>query len=141
MVPSIWRDNLAALGGMRAWLNANTTTASPSYLTREEKDDWLRRFGTRDAFAASLNYYRSNFAGTQVADAAQVTEEDKVLRVPVMSIAGALEVISAPDELQAAAQAYATQEVRAEVLQGGHWLMFEKTEEVNALLSDFAARR
>ena len=136
--PAIWRDNLAPLAAARAWLNVNTTTALAAYLTEEDKTEWLRRYSTPDAIAASLNYYRSIFAGVQVLDAAD-SELNPVLTVPVMTIAGTLDAITSAEDVEAVTGAFASSTYRAEVVQSGHWVMLEQAEEVNAYLNDFAA--
>lgn len=127
------------LGGARAWLNLNTMTARPSYLTPDEVAEWLRRFGTLDAISAPLNYYRSVMRGVQAADAEAVAAEDLVLRVPVLTILGAQDATAVPEEMQAATEAWVEAEYTAEVVQGGHWPMLEQAEAVNVLLAEFAA--
>lgn len=125
------------ISGARAWLTANTATELAPYLTQDDRDEWMRRFNTRDSITSSLNYYRTIFAGTQASDAAQLTVADLVLRVPVMTIVGSEDAITTPEQIEAGTSAYATREYTAEVLQAGHWLMLEQPNAVNALLCGF----
>lgn len=137
--PSIWRDNLGMLGGARAWLTANTTTAMPSYMTEQTKQDWLQRFSSRDAITSSLNYYRSILQGVQVEDAAELVAEDLLIDAPVLTIVGGQDAITSPDQVEGLTRAWVRKSYSPEVVQGGHWPMLEQPAEVNALLTRFAS--
>ena len=128
------------LGGARAWVTSDIVTALPTYLTEADKDGWLERFATETDLAVPLNYYKSRFAGVQVADEANVSMDAKALDVPVMTIVGADDAAESADNIQAATKLWTREKYRAEVVQGaGHWVMLEQPEEVNRLLSALVA--
>lgn len=110
------RDSLCKLGSARAWLNADTTTSLPPWLAPDYETELLRRFGTSEALTAALNYYRSVFTGAQAENAAWMTLEDFVLRVPVMTAAGASDAVSSPEEVQEGTRPWMGAEYPAEVM-------------------------
>ncbi|KAF7544174.1 hypothetical protein G7Z17_g10162 [Cylindrodendrum hubeiense] len=136
---SAWGVDLGNLGSARSWLTAKTTTELPSYLTEEDKSKWLRVYGQENATAASVNYYRTLLRGTQAEDEAGLTDEDRKLRVPVLTIGGSKDQIAAPDTQVAGTEPWATNGYTAERVDAGHWLMIEQRENVTSILIDFAA--
>ncbi|KAH8885684.1 alpha/beta-hydrolase [Thozetella sp. PMI_491] len=136
---SSWAADLAGLGSARAWLNANTTTALPTWLSEEDKAAWLRTYSQKDAVAASINYYQSIMRGVQIADEASLTDADRMIHVPVLAIGGAKDLVTRADQLSGQMEPWVLGGYTEKVVDAGHWLMLEQHEEVTAILAEFAS--
>ena len=131
---SAWAENLAGLGTARAWLTANTTTALLSRLASEDKDWWLSLYSQQNAVEASLNYYQALMRGVQAADEAILTEQDKMLKVPVLTIGGTKDLVTRADQLRMQTESYTTRGYTDRWVDAGHWLMLEQRENVSSIL-------
>jgi len=87
--------------------------------------------------AATLNYYRGLLRGVQVEDEAGLTDEEKTIKVPVLAIGGAEDQASRSDFIELGTEPWAKGGFEFKVIEAGHWVMFEKPEEINRLLIDF----
>ncbi|KAH8881220.1 alpha/beta-hydrolase [Thozetella sp. PMI_491] len=133
---TIWKAHFGPVGAARAWLNANTLTGDPSFLDAAYKADWLAWMSRPNAIDAGLNCYRSQYGGINEADEASLTDEDWKLHVPVLTIAGALDAVTRPGDMEAT-KAWAGAGFESKTLNGGHWLSQELPEDVNELLIEF----
>ena len=136
---SAWIENMADLGAARAWLRANKTTQLPTFMTQVDKDHWLATYSRDHATTASVNYYQAVMRGVQVEDEAGLTEGDKTLKVPVLTIGGTQDVVSPPDQIAPTTQPWATAGYTEKTVDAGHWMMLEQKEAVSAILLEFAA--
>ena len=134
---SSWGEDFAHIGAARAWLNANQTTLPPDYITDELKKQWIRSFGRKDAFKASLNCYRSLLRGVQAVDEASVNEEDLYIHVPVLSVGGLQDMVARADQLHQQFEPWASAGHTIKNLDTGHWMLFQDSEGVTKLLQDF----
>lgn len=135
---SVWVKSLAAINGTREWLTAGKTGPLPSYLTQADKDRWLAINSQPNTITASLNYYRSLMRGTQAADEDPLTDEQRMLRVPVLGICGKEDMVTRADQIGGGIRPWATKGYREIVLEGaGHWVMLERRGEVSGALLEF----
>jgi soluble epoxide hydrolase/lipid-phosphate phosphatase len=134
---TVWKQHFAPVGAARAWLNSNTTTPLPSYVSEEDKAAWVRRYSQPGAMAASLNYYKALLRGIQEADEAALTDEDRKLKVPVLAVGGLQDPIVTPNRVSTAIEHYAAAGYQVEMLDTGHWMMLEQKENVSRILIDF----
>ncbi|KAF7547084.1 hypothetical protein G7046_g9121 [Stylonectria norvegica] len=137
---TLWRDNLAKVGGARAWLNHDNTTALPAWRTEADKAAWLKHYHAPGAISASLNTYRSLLRGVNAKDEATVTDTQRMLKVPVLGVGGTLDLVAQADWVSAQIEPYAKKGYTYKALESGHWVMLEKSEELNTILKEFAAR-
>lgn len=138
MNASAWAENLAGLGTARAWLTANTTTALPPWLSEEDKANWLEIYGQEHAVESSMNYYKALMRGVQAADGEGITDEDRLLKVPVLTIGGTKDPVTRADQLRMQTEPYTTQGYTEHWVDAGHWLMLEQRENVSSILIEFA---
>ncbi|KAF4991445.1 hypothetical protein FDECE_14040 [Fusarium decemcellulare] len=136
---SAWAENFANIGAARAWLTANTTTPRAEFITDEIKETWMAAFGRKDAFAASLNCYQSLLRGTQADDEADVTDEGKMLHMPVLSIGGLKDLVARADQIHETFKPWTAGSHTIRDVDTGHWMLFEDPEGVSAILLDFVA--
>jgi soluble epoxide hydrolase/lipid-phosphate phosphatase len=135
---SLWVDNFAALAGVRTWLTNDNKTALPSWLTQEDKDQWIAHYSQPNATASSLNIYRSLMRGIQAEYPPVLTEEQMSINVPVLIIPSTQDVVARPEFMHFQTEPWAKAGLTEKPVDAGHWLMLEKTEEVNQILKDFA---
>ncbi|OBS22747.1 hypothetical protein FPOA_09077 [Fusarium poae] len=132
-----WIDNLGALGSARAWLNNNTTTPLPSYMTEEDRAAWLEEFSKPNATVGSMNYYKALLRGVNAEDEAVLTDEDRTLRVPVLTIGGEQDGIARPEYQQMNTEPFSAAGYTNKTVNAGHWMMYEDREGVKNALLEF----
>ncbi|KAG6832301.1 hypothetical protein H0H92_003534 [Tricholoma furcatifolium] len=54
--PKMWVTDVAPIGALRTWLEADKTTPLPFYLTSTDKEEWMESF--KDGFAAPLCWFK-----------------------------------------------------------------------------------
>jgi soluble epoxide hydrolase/lipid-phosphate phosphatase len=135
---SAWGTDFADLSSARTWLNANTTTPLPSWLSPSYKANWLRQFSQPNAVEATLNYYKAFLRGVNSPDEEVLTDEDRTIRVPVLAVIGTTDSITHPEQQKASFEPWAKAGFEQRVLDGGHWVPLEQGEELGELLVEFA---
>lgn len=78
--------------------------------------------------------------GVQAEDEAMLTDVDRTLKVPVLGVGCALDVIGRADQMRGGNEPWASKGYKEKVLQTGHWPMLEKSEELSSILIEFATR-
>ncbi|EKJ76947.1 hypothetical protein FPSE_02822 [Fusarium pseudograminearum CS3096] len=132
-----WIDNLGALGSARTWLNSNIITPLPKYMTEEDREDWLAEFSKPNATVGSMNYYKALLRGVNVEDEAGLTDEDRTLRVPVLTIGGTQDTIARPEYQRMNTEPFAAAGYTDKAVDAGHWMMYEDREGVKKALLEF----
>jgi soluble epoxide hydrolase/lipid-phosphate phosphatase len=132
-----WIDNLGALGSARTWLNNNTTTPLPKYMTEEDKATWLTEFSKPNATATSMNYYKGLLRGINAEDEDALTDEDRTLRVPVLALGGTQDTIAAPEFQHMGTEPFAAAGYTRKTVDAGHWMMYEDRDGVKNALLEF----
>ncbi|KAH8716768.1 Alpha/Beta hydrolase protein [Phaeosphaeriaceae sp. PMI808] len=135
---SSWGANFADLASARAWLNANTTTELPPWLSADFKANWLRQYSQVNITTATLNYYRSRLRGGNVEDDAILTDDDRTLRVPVLAVAAANDQVSTPEQQKLRTEPWASAGFEQRIVDAGHWIALEKGDELSKILIEFS---
>ncbi|KAH7310772.1 Alpha/Beta hydrolase protein [Stachybotrys elegans] len=134
---SVWPVHMSQLGAARAWITADTITPEPAYMDAWYKEEWKAWMSLPNATESTLQFYRGNLIGVDAEDDAELTAEDWMLHVPVLTIGGLNDTTSRP-EFMRGTEDWSAAGYRHENLEGGHWLAHERTTEVNELLLGFA---
>jgi soluble epoxide hydrolase/lipid-phosphate phosphatase len=134
---SSWGMDLATLGAARLWLTTGKTTETPDYVPRGYKEKWIAANSREGAVEAPTNYYKALMRGYQAADEAGLTDEDRLLNVPVLAIGGALDPLTPAVQMRNQTEPFCTQGYEEVVLESGHWLAYEDSEGVSAALLNF----
>ncbi|CAG9990266.1 unnamed protein product [Clonostachys byssicola] len=137
---TIWVEHLAPISAARSWLEAETKTYDPSFLSAAYKSDWLAWMSRPNATESGLNCYRSQLRGINDADESTLKTEDWELHVPVLAIGGSLDPIGRADLMVASTQPWALGGFETKTLDSGHWTAQELPNEVNELLLEFAIK-
>ncbi|KAF9776786.1 hypothetical protein IL306_004982 [Fusarium sp. DS 682] len=135
---ALWVTGLAAINGTREWLTSDKTCPLPSFLTDEDKTRWLEVNSRKDTIKGLLNYYRSLMRGIQAEDEDPLTDEQRMLKVPVLGICGGGDMVTRADQIGRGITPYASKGYKEVVLEGaGHWIMLERRAEVTKALLEF----
>ncbi|KAJ4253801.1 hypothetical protein NW762_010196 [Fusarium torreyae] len=134
---SKWAGNLAGLGTARAWLTNNIITPLPRYLTAEEKKTWMAAYSRDNATEASMNYYKALLRGVQAKDEEVLTDEDRILKVPVLAIGGSQDLVTRSDQLGMMTKPFTAAGYTEKMVDAGHWMMYEDREGVSSALLEF----
>lgn len=84
-----------------------------------------------------MNYYKALLRGVQAADEVDLTDEDRTLRVPVLTIGGTQDLVTRADQIRAQTEPWARAGYTEKTVDAGHWMMYEAREEVSSILLDF----
>ncbi|KAH7303967.1 Alpha/Beta hydrolase protein [Stachybotrys elegans] len=132
-----WGRTLSDLGVARDWLTANTTTPLAHYLTQEDKDAWMASFGQERGVDISLNMYKGIMRGVQAESEESLTDADRMMHVPVLTISGAEDMIALAEEIPTITGPWVSGNYTAKTVQAGHWLFYEAAAEVNSIMLEF----
>lgn len=97
----------------------------------------MKAYSRDGAVEASMNYYKALLRGVQADDEACLTDEDRTLRVPVLAIGGAQDVVTRADQLRAQTEPWAAAGYTERIVDAGHWMMHEDREGVSSALLEF----
>lgn len=137
---SVWAKNLGPVGAARAWLNADTMTDEAPYMTKAYKADWFSWMSRPNATEASLNCYRSQLRGVNEADELELTDDDRMIKVPTLVIGAKYDSVARPEIQIEGTRAWAAGEFESVIIDGGHWLSIERASEVSQLLLEFGSK-
>ncbi|KAF2967064.1 hypothetical protein GQX73_g6526 [Xylaria multiplex] len=137
---SAWGTEFANIGAARAWIAANRTTELPSWVTPEYRDRWLRLYSQPNITVSTLNYYQALLRGVHAAEESVLTDEDRTLRVPVLGVGSAKDQVATPDLQKASLEQWAAAGFEQQIVDSGHWIMQEKGDELNDILTEFIGR-
>lgn len=121
-------------------MNADTITDNAPFMTESHKADWLAWMSRPNATEAGLNCYRSQLRGINDADEVDLTDDDRMLRVPVLVIGGGLDPIARAEVQIESTRPWAAAGFESAIVDGGHWISIEKASEVSRLLLDFGSK-
>ncbi|KAI0478305.1 Alpha/Beta hydrolase protein [Xylaria cf. heliscus] len=138
---SAWGTDFADIGAARAWLMENRTTDLPSWVTREYKARWLRLYSQPNITVSTLNYYQALLRGVHAAEEEILTDDDRMLRVPVLAVGSAKDQVATIDLQKASLEPWAVAGFDQTIVDAGHWIMQEKGDELNDILIEFIGRQ
>jgi pimeloyl-ACP methyl ester carboxylesterase len=111
-----------------------------AWLTDAELAVYIREFG-RTGFQGALNWYRNSFDAAAIAELQAFA--GRRIEVPACFISGDSDwgTYQSPGALEAMASACASFDGPYFIEQAGHWLQQEQPQRLDAVLSEFLARR
>ncbi|TGJ79445.1 hypothetical protein E0Z10_g9317 [Xylaria hypoxylon] len=137
---STWGTDFANIGAARRWVTANKTTETPSWVTPEYRARWLRIYSQPNITVSSLNHYQALLRGVHVAKESILTDEDRMLRVPVLAVGSGKDQVATTDLQKASIEPWAVAGFEQLIVDSGHWIMQEKGDELNEILIEFIGR-
>lgn len=97
----------------------------------------MKAFSQEGTVEASMNYYKALLRGVQATDEEALTDEDRTLRVPVLTIGGTQDLVTRADQIRAQTEPWAAGGYTEKTVDAGHWMMYETREEVSSILLEF----
>ncbi|KAJ5364629.1 Bifunctional epoxide hydrolase 2 [Penicillium cataractarum] len=126
--PSTWLDTMTAPGGARKFVSEGRTQPTLPFATAEHKKDFMDRFGKEGGFEAPSCWYRAYAFDVQGEADRQVSDENKVIRVPVLYWGGEGDIVGRPDRLKPPIDAGLLPDVKSITREGGHWALLERPD-------------
>ncbi|TFK36833.1 Alpha/Beta hydrolase protein [Crucibulum laeve] len=127
--PKLWVTEVAPIGALKAWLEADKRTVTLSCIAKQDKDVWHNAFA-KDGLAAPLCWHKAIVDGTNADDDKLVPLEKYTIKVPVFFGAAHYDYISRSVQGIATTTQYCTNATIREFYQG-HWLQVAAPAEVN----------
>ncbi|KAF4341964.1 epoxide hydrolase 2 [Fusarium beomiforme] len=96
-----------------ATCSSATLTFSNSYDTaklaaeHEDKKTWMATYSKPNATGASMNYYKTLLRGVQAKDEEVLIDEDRMVKVPVLAIAGSRDLVTRAEQMGMITKAFA----------------------------------
>jgi len=147
----IWmREIFCTPNAMRDYITAtnkyeNYTVPLKPYAERSDVKKRIIDRLKRDGFEAPVCYYTSLTENTMLEDerdlCARPNEEGRRIDVPVLFIGQTGDWVCRTDLMSDAKEEGLVEDVEEKVVQAGHWVLYEKPEEVAGLLADWLKRR
>lgn len=78
-----------------------------------------------DVVEASMNYYKALLRGVQAEDEKVSTDEDRTLRMPVLTIGGTQDMVTRADQVRALVEPWAVGGYSEKTVDAGYWMMYE----------------
>lgn len=128
----LWRSNFSPTGKLKEWLENNKTLPRrANYLNVKDYNVYLGYF--LEGMKPKLNWYKSQFNDVNLDDEKSL---DPMIQVPTLFIGGLRDAVSVP--ILYAGQKQFIPNLTSIDINGTHWLMEEKYDEVNETIEKFA---
>ncbi|KAF7342198.1 Epoxide hydrolase [Mycena venus] len=132
-VPESWKESMSVDGGARAWLESNTTTALPSYMTAEDKDAFKTSL-LSGGISAPLCWYKGLVEQTNLEDDKKCPPTAWEFQQPLLFVAFNRDFIGLPVFGDMAHSKYAKGPVTREEIDGDHWGVLSHPGELSEML-------
>jgi soluble epoxide hydrolase/lipid-phosphate phosphatase len=134
-----WPNNFGDLGAARKWLTEGKLAPLPEYALQKEKEQWMETFGQPGTMETAMNFYKAIMRGVNYAHEKDLTPEDWVIHVPVLTISGTLDTITQAEVVKMQTEPLVKSEYTAGTVEAGHWPMREQKKDVSSLMLEFVA--
>ncbi|KAI1204943.1 alpha/beta-hydrolase [Annulohypoxylon truncatum] len=129
-------------GEMRKWLSDKDRKVELRGYAQDPafRQRFLERF-QRDGFEAPLCYYKAMYSGVNSDSIKDLDKDRLIVRVPTYYIACTRDPVCRPELSIPAKQGGFLPDWEETIVDSGHWVPFEKPEEVAELMSSFLQKR
>ncbi|KAJ7716680.1 alpha/beta-hydrolase [Mycena olivaceomarginata] len=134
--PDLWKEHMSVDGAARAWIESNRTTALPSYLTPEDKED-LRTALLSGGLSAPLCWYRSIVEEANLEEDAKLPAAARDVAQPFLYVAFTKDYVALPVFFDGNTKKYAKGPVTRKEIDGDHWGVMSHAAELNAILAEW----
>jgi len=141
--PSQWKDSFAAIDGLEKHITSDTPLTVASYITEEDKEHHRTTFGSD--YSSCVNWYKRGIQNLGVEEEIKSLKEGEIQdRIPenvqALMITGSKDAVCLAGWAEQAMRGVCREgQLAISHLDAGHWIMMEKSEEVNAVLENFVA--
>lgn len=106
-------------------------------MSSTDEAKWMKAYGKKGAVAASMNYYKGLLRGISAKDEESLTIEQRKLKVPVLTIGGTQDMVTRAEQIRPLTMPWLANTYTERTVDCGHWMMYEKPDDVNSILLDF----
>ncbi|KAJ7321028.1 alpha/beta-hydrolase [Mycena albidolilacea] len=132
----LWKDHLCVDGGARAYIENNTQSPLPSYMTPEEKEH-LKKALLAGGMTAPLCWYRAALEEVTIEDDAQISPEATQVKQPLLFVAFTGDILALPIIGDSIHAQYVKGPVTRKEIGGDHWGAESHAEELNGILLEW----
>ncbi|TFK77217.1 alpha/beta-hydrolase [Pluteus cervinus] len=133
--PKMWVTEVAPIGALKRWLQADKTTALPPYFSKQDFHAWKATF-VKYGLEAPLCWHQAYVIGLYAEDDKEIPTDNYIVHKPVFFAAARHDYIS----WSTLGIATTNRHCRAATIREfstGHWLMISSPSEVNHALFDW----
>ncbi|KAJ7087044.1 alpha/beta-hydrolase [Mycena crocata] len=134
--PEVWIEHLAVDGGARAWIESNTTTALPSYMTQEDKEYHHKTLAS-GGLSAPLCWYKVQVEKANADDDANVPSTAYDIAQSLFFVAFTAEFPGLPSLGDMSHGKHAKGPVTRKEVAGDHWAVESHAGELNQWLLEW----
>ncbi|KAF7342196.1 Esterase/Lipase [Mycena venus] len=132
-VPESWKKSMSVDGGARAWIENNTTTALPSYMTVEDKGAFKTSL-LGGGMSAPLCWYKAMVDQTNLEDDKKCPPATWEFHQSLLFVAFNRDCIALPVFSDTTHNKYAKGPVTREEISGDHWGVMSHAGELSEML-------
>ncbi|KAI1823681.1 Alpha/Beta hydrolase protein [Xylaria intraflava] len=132
-----WKKYFAPVGAALKYVRGGSIDKLPSWYGLDEYTLWSRILST--GFQGPLNWYKSAMRGVNLDDEAKLTDADKKCNLPTLLVVSGEDYVTRADMQIPGTQKWASDLRIKNFEKCGHWIQLERSDELHALLVDFAA--
>lgn len=134
--PTEWVQHVGPVGALEKWVRSGSMTAMDDYFSEEDQNVHNKNFGREGGYIGPLNWYKAFLRNINYPDEKDLTDDDLKLKMPVLLLTAAKEVIAIPVVQVQTTQSFCT-DLSIKELHAAHWMQLEVPEEANIALEEF----
>ncbi|KAJ7249071.1 Alpha/Beta hydrolase protein, partial [Mycena haematopus] len=134
--PELWKTNMSVDGGARAWIEGNTITPLPSYVTPEDKET-LRASLLSGGLSAPLCWYKHQIEPANIEEDAKLPPAARDISQPLLFIPCNKDYVALPIFGDTNHAKYAKGPVTRKAIDADHWGPMSHAAEVNEILLEW----
>ncbi|KAL8955097.1 MAG: hypothetical protein Q9183_006793, partial [Haloplaca sp. 2 TL-2023] len=139
--PEVFKERLCPVGATRKTYEERYTAPPPAWLSASEIETHKEIFSPQNGgYAGGLNWYKAQMGQINAEDEASVPEERQHIHKPSLLVLCKKDYIAVPQLMEESMRPFA-KDMEVKTVDCGHWLVLEKTDEVNEILKDFLEKQ
>ncbi|KAJ7982831.1 alpha/beta-hydrolase [Mycena polygramma] len=131
--PELWKENMCAPGGVKAWIEENKTTALPPHIAPKDKE-FYRKSLLSGGLKAPLCWYTVLGEQCNREDNANISPPSYNVNQPVLYVAFNKDAISLPRFADDNHARFVKGPFTRKEIDGDHWAIMSHSSEINKLL-------
>ncbi|KAJ7914107.1 alpha/beta-hydrolase [Mycena leptocephala] len=132
----LWMEHLCVDGGARAYIENNTLSPLPSYMTPEEKEH-LKKALLTGGMTAPLCWYRAALEEVTAEDDGQISPAAAEVKQPLLFVTFTGDILVLPMMVDSIHAHYAKGPLTRKEIGGDHWGVESHAEELNGILLEW----
>ncbi|TFY78138.1 hypothetical protein EWM64_g5874 [Hericium alpestre] len=129
--PTLWREVVAPVGGVKAWVEGNKQGPPPKYLTPDVKEHYKQSL-LSGGLAAPLCYYRVQMQGLNTEDDKLVPQDAYDIKVPCFLGYAAEDYCSIPELVIPQTKPHVKGPFTVKEFASDHWITHSHSPQLNA---------